>query len=121
MSIKNTRLEQDGERQEEILRALLDRVVEEQEHDRKRTARELHDATGQSISAIGLGLRGAETLVVQNPDTAVSHIQQLKKYSADALKELRRIIANLRPSQLDDLGLEPTIHWYVHQFEAQYH
>ncbi len=120
MSIENVRLRQDIEQHEEILSALLDRVVEAQEHERKRIARELHDATGQSLSAIGMGLRGVEAMLEQKPDVAMSHLQQLKKYSADALGELRRIIANLRPSQLDDLGLEPTIRWYVHKFEAQY-
>lgn len=120
LSIENAKLHQEAQRHEKVLAKLLHQLVGAQEAERKRIARELHDATGQSLTAIGLGLRGAESLIAENPAQALSHIQQLKRYGAAALGELRRIIANLRPSQLDDLGLDAALHWYVDQFRQQY-
>lgn len=120
LSIENARLHQDIQRHEKVLSKLLHRVVGAQETERKRIARDLHDATGQSLTAIGLGLRGVEGLVDGRPDTAKSHIQQLKQYNDTAMRELRRIIADLRPSQLDDLGLDAALHWYTKRIEKEY-
>ncbi len=120
LSIENARLHQAAQRHEKVLAKLLHRVVDAQESERKRIARELHDATGQSLTAIGLGLRGAEVLITEDPEQAVLHVRQLKKYSTNALGELRRLIANLRPSQLDDLGLDAALHWYCQEFQQQY-
>ncbi len=120
LSIENARLHQEAQRHEKVLSELLHRVVGAQESERKRIARELHDATGQSLTAIGLGLRGAEMLIARHPEMAISHLQQLKQYSTTALGELRRIIANLRPSQLDDLGLDAALRWYAKRFQKHY-
>lgn len=120
LSIENARLHRQAQQHEKVLVELLNRVVDAQEAERKRIARELHDATGQSLTAIGLGLRGTEVLITENPAQAVAHIQQLRQYGVNALEELRRIIANLRPSQLDDLGLDAALQWYVKQFQEQH-
>jgi len=120
LSIENARLHQDVQRHEKVLSKLLHRVVGAQETERKRIARDLHDATGQSLTAIGLGLRGVESLVDKRLDTAKLHIQQLRQYNASAIRELRRIIADLRPSQLDDLGLDAALHWYAKHIQKEY-
>lgn len=118
LSIENARLYQEAQKREKLLGELLRQVVGAQEAERQRIARELHDATGQSLTALGLGLRGVET-VLSKDSPVIEQIKELKSYSTNALDELRRIIADLRPSQLDDLGLVATLQWYLRAFEKR--
>ncbi len=107
-------------RQREALRGeLFRRVVAAQEAERQRIARDLHDETGQGLTAIGLGLRGLESRLSQNPEQAASTLQQLQALTAEALRELQRLIADLRPSHLDDLGLAAALRWYAGKVEER--
>jgi signal transduction histidine kinase len=120
LSIENARLHQETQEHEKRLGEMLHQVVEAQEAERQRIALELHDATGQSLTAIALGLRGVETMLSANPATAAAQVQELRSFSTAALGELRQIISDLRPSQLDDLGLVAAIQWYAQEFEKRY-
>ena len=120
LSIENARLYQEAQKREKLLADLLHQVVEAQEAERKRIARELHDATGQSLTAINLGLRGIENVLADSSPTLVGQFKELKSFGINALDELRQIIADLRPSQLDDLGLVPALQWYVGEFQKRY-
>lgn len=100
--------------QREAMRAeLFRRVVTAQEAERQRIARDLHDETGQSLTAIGLGLRGLSTTLTKHPDRAPETLHQLESLTADSLSELQRLISDLRPSHLDDLGLPAALRWYA--------
>jgi signal transduction histidine kinase len=106
--------------QREALRGeLFRRVVAAQEAERQRIARDLHDDTGQGLTAIGLGLRGLESRLSQNPEQAITTLQQLQVLTADSLRELQRLIADLRPSHLDDLGLSAALRWYAGKLEER--
>ncbi len=120
LSIENARLYQEAQEREQLLGDLLHQVVGAQEAERQRIARELHDATGQSLTAIALGLRGAEGILESNPTIAAEQIAELKSFTTDALGELRQLISDLRPSQLDDLGLVAALQWYIGEFEKRY-
>jgi signal transduction histidine kinase len=97
----------------------LKRVVEAQEAERQRIARELHDDTGQSLTAIGLGVRGAISNLARNPQRAGGQLKQIEDLVTHSLHELQRLIANLRPSHLDDLGLPATLRWYAGELRAR--
>ncbi len=120
LSLENVRLYQEAQERENTLGELLHQVVGAQETERQRIARELHDATGQSLTAIALGLRGVEAMLGQDVQGVVEQVKEIKSFSTNALGELRRIIADLRPSQLDDLGLIPALQWYAQEFERRY-
>jgi signal transduction histidine kinase len=120
LSIENARLYQAAQEHERVLGEMLRQVVGAQEAERQRIARELHDATGQSLTAISLGLRGVETMLGQaDPAKLSDQIAELRTYSTNALGELRSIIADLRPSILDDMGLAAALKWYVQGFERR--
>ncbi len=109
--LQAAQLEQSQQR--ELLRIeLFRRVVAAQESERQRIARDLHDETGQALTAIGLGLRGLEGRLGSRNKDAVSTLHKLETLTADSLKELQRLMADLRPSHLDDLGLSAAIRWY---------
>ena len=101
--------------QREALRGeLFKRVVAAQEAERQRIARELHDETVQALTAIGLGLRGlSSSLPVKKSGRAVETLRHLESLIAHSLDELQRLIADLRPSHLDDLGLPAALRWYA--------
>ncbi|OGO21517.1 MAG: hypothetical protein A2Y54_05010 [Chloroflexi bacterium RBG_16_51_16] len=100
--------------QREILRSeLFRKVVAAQEAERQRIARDLHDETGQSLTAIGLGLRGLSSNMTPRNKPAHETLKHLQSMTADSLKELQRIISDLRPAQLDDLGLGAALRWYA--------
>lgn len=120
LSIENARLYQEAQERETMLAELLHQVVGAQEAEQQRIARELHDATGQSLTAIALGLRGVESILESDSSVAIEQVRELKTFSTNALGELRRIIADLRPSQLDDLGLVAALQWYVQDFGNRY-
>ncbi|MCC6170104.1 MAG: GAF domain-containing sensor histidine kinase [Caldilineaceae bacterium] len=120
LSIENARLYQDAQRRERVLGELLYQVVGAQEAERQRIARDLHDATGQSLSAIGLGLRGLENALAEHGLPHSVQLRAIQSFANDAMVELRRIIEDLRPPQLDELGLAPALRWYFRTFQARY-
>lgn len=100
--------------QREFLRGeLFRRVVAAQEAERQRIARDLHDETGQSLTAIGMGLRGLSGKLSSRNKEAFGTLHKLESLTADSLRELERLISDLRPSHLDDLGLSATLRWYA--------
>lgn len=110
--LQAARLEESQQR--EILRGeLFRRVVAAQESERQRIARDLHDETGQSLTAIGMGLRGLSGRLSARNKDGIKTLHQLETLTADSLKELERLISDLRPSHLDDLGLSAALRWYT--------
>jgi signal transduction histidine kinase len=116
--LQAARLE-DAERREALRGELLRRVVAAQEAERQRIARELHDETGQALTATGLGLRGVATLLQRDAARAANNLRELEKLVAHSLDELQHLIADLRPSHLDDLGLPATLRWWVGELEKR--
>lgn len=104
---------QEAERREALRGELLRRVVAAQESERQRIARELHDETGQELTAIGLGLRAVAGNIHQDVDKASSNVRQIQRMVDHSLDNLQRIIGDLRPSHLDDLGLAAALRWYA--------
>jgi signal transduction histidine kinase len=92
---------------------LLEKTITVQEEERKRIARELHDEWAQTLAALTVNLDQASQAL---PEELAWHKRQLDRTHAlavEALKALRRLILDLRPAVLDDLGLVPAIRWYA--------
>lgn len=111
-SLQQARLEESQQR--EIMRGeLFRRVVAAQEAERQRIARDLHDETGQALTAIGMGLRGLSSKLGPRNKEALNTLHKLETLTADSLKELQHLMTDLRPSHLDDLGLSAALRWYA--------
>ncbi len=118
-AIDNVRLYQVVQDREAQLEDLVRKLVHAQEDERQRIARELHDDTGQKLTALGMGLAALEAaLTADDPLRAIALLRHLRDMSDQAITELRNIMANLRPAQLDDLGLAPALRWYVKQYQT---
>jgi signal transduction histidine kinase len=93
------------------------RVVEAQELERRRLARELHDETGQALTSILLGLKGLEDSV--GNDEARTAVAGLRELVVATLQDVRRLAVELRPKVLDDFGLMPALERLTESFAAQ--
>jgi signal transduction histidine kinase len=102
---------------ERVGRDALRRVVEVQELERKRLARELHDETGQALTSILLGLKPLEQSAASDADrTALSALRELV---VSTLQDVRRLAVELRPSALDDFGLATAVERLAETFGEQ--
>ena len=92
---------------ERVSRDTVRRVVEAQENERARLARELHDETGQALTSILLGLRSLDDRV--DTDEGRAAVAELRELVVATLQDVRRLAVELRPAALDDFGLVPAI------------
>lgn len=109
----------EAQRREALRGELYRRVVGAQEAERQRIARELHDETGQSLTAIGMGMRSVQTSLESDRPKALRRLRELEGLVDRSLNELRRLIADLRPSHLDDLGLPAALRWYAGEVQSR--
>jgi signal transduction histidine kinase len=98
------------EQSKEMIKDLLKKVISVQEEERKRIARGLHDETMQSLSAI---LMKIDMCKLNPEDLLVNEVDEMKDIVLKTLDDIRNMIQNLRPSILDDLGLEAAIRWLL--------
>jgi signal transduction histidine kinase len=119
IAIENATLYREVQAREVLRGELLHQVVSAQEAERQRIARELHDGTGQTLTALGLGLAAARESVKSDPGVVARQLAELKTLSARALQELHNVVSDLRPSVLDDLGLVPALRGQVQDLESR--
>jgi signal transduction histidine kinase len=94
-----------------VRRDSLRRVIEGQETERRRLARELHDETGQALTSVLLGLKA-----VENADDVPAALAQLRELVVATLQDVRRLAVELRPKALDDFGLVAAVERLVQTF-----
>lgn len=95
----------------------LRRVVEAQELERRRLARELHDQTGQELTSILLGLKAVEDAA--DSDARGQALEQVRAQVIETLRDVRRLAVELRPKALDDFGLAPAVERLAEHFISQ--
>jgi signal transduction histidine kinase len=111
----NARLYAELQRKEQLRGELLRRVISIQEDERMRIARELHDETSQSLTALKVGLDTVQIALTHDIQEAYAHLRSCHTIADTLLKNIRRLTGDLRPTLLDDLGLVPAIAWYGEQ------
>ncbi len=94
-----------------VQRDSLRRMIEGQEAERRRLARELHDETGQALTSVLLGLK-----TVENAEDKTAALAQLRELVVATLQDVRRLAVELRPKALDDFGLVPALERLVETF-----
>ncbi len=95
------------------IRELLRRTLRAQEEERARIARELHDATGQALTALQLTLDRLDRSLPEGEARAI--LSQARELLGQTLADLRRLIADLRPGVLDQLGLVQALGWLLNR------
>lgn len=111
VAIQHARLFEQVRAGRERLQTLSRRLMEIQEVERHHIARELHDEIGQSLTAVKISMQAIQRLpeaqaLYQSLDGSITIVEQ-------ALGQVRNLSLDLRPSLLDDLGLEAALRWYI--------
>lgn len=95
----------------ELLRVLSHRLMNVQETERRQIAHDLHDEIGQSLTAMKLGLREADSVLESGPTASI--LTDSLNILDQVIRQVRNLALDLRPSLLDELGLVPALKWYI--------
>jgi signal transduction histidine kinase len=110
------RAEQKLRRSQQELRGLSKAANEALEAERRRTARELHDELGQSLTALKMDLESLRSALPPGQPELGERAQAMHALLDGTIAATRRIAADLRPLMLDDLGLAAALDWLTHNF-----
>ncbi|MEE9496101.1 MAG: sensor histidine kinase, partial [Desulfobacterales bacterium] len=118
---KRRKAEEALRKSDKELRILSNQLLSAEEKERKRIARELHDGIGQALSAIKFSVENAllELREATNP-IDLGSLETVIPLTRKTIEEVRRIVKDLRPSILDDLGILATIGWFCREFKNVY-
>ena len=103
-------------RSRDDLRRLVAEQGRVQEEERKRIARELHDDLQQRLAAIRMDVGALRILVTTQPDQALAMLETIERNAGEAILSSHRVVNDLRPQILDDLGLLPALEALARQF-----
>ena len=92
-----------------------ERLVTTREEERRRLRRDLHDGLGPVLGALTLKLDAARNLLAADPEAVDRLLVDLKAQSQGAIADVRRLVYELRPPALDDLGLASALREYANQ------
>jgi signal transduction histidine kinase len=106
LAVANVQLREREEARSQLLR----KVITAQEDERKRIARELHDETTQDLAVLAMGIDAARDAYRSGKEP---RLDEVKALAVRTLEDVHRLILDLRPSVLDDLGLLSAIRWYA--------
>lgn len=120
MANRNARLFQQFDSHQDRLRSISKGVIRMQEEERSKISRELHDGIGQALSALKMNLDLISSrFSTGDPAKAGALLRESQKQAEQALEDVRELSRLLRPRMLDDLGLVPTLRWYVRNFSKR--
>jgi signal transduction histidine kinase len=116
-SEEQRRVAQEAERQ---MRDLSQQIVATQEEERKKLSRELHDHVGQVLTALRMELGRIDRLKAPADKRLASAVAECRQLVDDIVHTVRDLALGLRPSMLDDFGLQPALEWHVRDFARRY-
>jgi signal transduction histidine kinase/HAMP domain-containing protein len=110
-AIDNAKLHREVQLKEQIRGELLGEIFSIQEEERKRIARELHDETSQVLASLNASLEAASSILPVNTEKSKDMLRKAQSLAVNILEEIHKLIYELRPSLLDDMGLVAAIGW----------
>jgi two-component system NarL family sensor kinase len=104
---------------ETSLRQLSARLLQLQDEERRRIARDLHDVTGQKVAVLSMSLDRLARLTEQRKPEAKESIKESREIVSQIGEEIRTLSYILHPPLLDECGLASAVHWYAEGFEKR--
>jgi PAS domain S-box-containing protein len=103
-------------RAEEEIRHLSQQLIKATEEERKKLARDLHDELGQALTALHFSMEAMHNSLPEELKAQKATCDELIGQVEDLGDKIRNLSSELRPDMLDDLGLIPTLEWYIKDF-----
>jgi signal transduction histidine kinase len=116
IAIQNARLFDEVLAGREQLQGLSQRLIEAQETERRRVSRDLHDEAGQSLTALKISLELMQADLRADSEKSHQSLQEAVTLTNQTLEQIRLLAQDLRPPELDVVGLNPTLEDYCHDF-----
>lgn len=113
-------LEQRSDDAERQMRELSQQLVETQEEERKHLSRELHDHVAQVLTGLRMELGRIERLTAALDPRVAPTVAEGKRLVDDMFRTVRSLALGLRPSMLDDFGLQAALEWHLRDFMRRY-
>ncbi|MFC2018592.1 GAF domain-containing protein [Chloroflexota bacterium] len=95
---------------------VLNLIISTQEEERKRIARGLHDETSQSLTSLVVNLETVLKLLPPDAEEAMNKLRAIQSLTVRTLDEIHKVIYELRPTLLDDIGLIAAIGWHIENY-----
>jgi signal transduction histidine kinase len=102
-----------AEHAEQQMRQLSQQLVATQEEERRKLSRELHDHVGQTLTGLRMELGRIERLRVPGNERLAAAVAEARALVDDVVRTVRDLALGLRPSMLDDFGLQAALEWHV--------
>ena len=109
-----------AEEAENEMRRLSQQLVAAQEEERKKLTRELHDHVGQMLTALRMEIGRADRARGPADTKLAQPLTEAKRLLDTILRSVRDLVMGLRPSMLDDFGLQPALEWHVRDFRRRF-
>ena len=116
-SVEEQRLAEEAEHR---MRELSQQLVATQEEERKKLSRELHDHVGQVLTALRMELGSIDRLRAAGDTTLARPVVECRQLVDNMVRTVRDLALGLRPSMLDDFGLQPALEWHARDFTRRY-
>jgi signal transduction histidine kinase len=117
---RSERQRADAERAEREMRHLSQQLVAAQEEERKKLTRELHDHVGQMLTALRMEIGRADRARGAGDGQLLQALAEARRLLDTILRSVRDLVMGLRPSMLDDFGLQPALEWHVRDFRRRF-
>jgi signal transduction histidine kinase len=109
--------EEEAQKQKRDLQRLSSQLIRAQETERRTISQELHDEMGQRLTAMHINLVEIEKSLMPECSSVVKErLTETLALVDHTLEQIRELSLDLRPSMLDDLGLVPTLRWYINRY-----
>ncbi len=105
---------------ERQMRELSQQLVATQEEERKKLSRELHDHVGQMLTALRMELGRIDRLRAPTDGQLAGAVSESRQLVDNMVRTVRDLALGLRPSMLDDFGLQPALEWHVRDLGRRY-
>ena len=109
-----------AEHAEQLMRQLSQQLVAAQEEERKKLSRELHDHVGQMLTALRMELGRIDRVRTSTDSQVAGAVKESRQLVDDMVRTVRDLALGLRPSMLDDFGLEPALEWHVRDVSRRF-
>src|SRR6185503_3044763 len=121
LTIQNAQLFEQIQGAHQRLKILSSRLVEAQESERKRLAREIHDEFGQSLTALKIDLAWLHDHLPPRSKNLHEKVDSALDLTNETIQMTQRLASQLRPRMLDDLGLAAVLEWHVNEWSKRTH